>query len=94
MWFDDCPSGAFGMTTNQILMSVDWLCRVRFTAEPRTPVAEFSVSTPFPRRAGQVITFDGHASHVFDPVTGTRDPADINSFAWDFDADGNFDAAG
>jgi alpha-tubulin suppressor-like RCC1 family protein len=93
-WFDDCANGIFGTTTNQVVMSGDRVCRVRFTTQQRTPVAVFVVSPPVPRSVGQVLTFDGSGSHVLDPATGNQDFTDIRSFSWDFDGDGTFDVTG
>jgi alpha-tubulin suppressor-like RCC1 family protein len=89
-WFDDCA--APGTSTNQIVMDADKTCRIRFTPRSGFPVAEF---TYFPTpRVGRIVRFDGSGSHVLDPVTGTRDPAGIRSFSWDFDDDGVFEASG
>jgi alpha-tubulin suppressor-like RCC1 family protein len=89
-WFDDCAAGA--ESTNQIIMNGDKQCRVRFAGAPEIVVAEFTYAPV--AAVGRLITFDGSASHVFDPVTGTANPLGITSFAWDFDEDGTFEASG
>lgn len=90
-WLDDCP--APGVPTNQVVMDSDKTCRVVFTDLPGFPVARFTLP-PGPPRVGQVVLFDGSASCLLDPVTSACDPAGIRSFAWDFDADGVFEASG
>jgi alpha-tubulin suppressor-like RCC1 family protein len=88
-WLDDCA--APGTATNRLVMDSDKQCRVRFVGQPAYPVSQFTFA-PAPH-VGRVLTFDGTASHVFDPVTGTSDPR-LLSFSWDFDADGAFEASG
>ncbi|MFB6193719.1 MAG: PKD domain-containing protein [Halobaculum sp.] len=56
-----------------------------FTTAQREPTAAFT-TTPQEPRAGQSITFD---------ATGSEDPdGSIESYAWDFDGDGQTDATG
>ena len=90
-WFDDCA--APGALTNQIAMDADKRCRIRFVGLPAFPVAQFTFAPGVPR-VGQVVTFDGNASHVFDPGAGTRDLAGIRRFAWNFDNAGAFEVNG
>lgn len=90
-WFDDCA--APGVLTSRVVMDADRTCRIRFTDRPAVPVAMFAFE-PGPYPAGAVITFDGSASHVLDPVTGAQDLAGITVFSWDFDSDGTIDATG
>ncbi len=88
-WAGDCPASD---TTNRIVMDADRQCRVRFTGQPEFAVAEFTHTPAL--RVGQIGTFDGSASYVFDPATLTRDLGAITSFAWDFDQDGGIEASG
>jgi uncharacterized repeat protein (TIGR02543 family) len=90
-WLDDCPTS--GGRTNQVVMDADRTCRIRFVPPPAFPVAEFTFAPAAPR-VGEVVTFDGGASHVFDPATNTSDAAGIRSFAWNFDNAGPFEARG
>jgi hypothetical protein len=89
-WLDDCASAT---PTNHLVLDRDKTCRARFVDRPGFPVAQMSWA-PATARVGQVITFDGNGSYVFDPVTNTRDHAGIRRWSWDFNADGIVDAAG
>jgi hypothetical protein len=73
-------------------MDRDKQCRARFIGQPNFPVAEMTW-TPFPR-VGQLVTFDGNSSHVFDPVTGAIDYLGITRWIWDFLNDGSIEASG
>jgi alpha-tubulin suppressor-like RCC1 family protein len=91
LWLDDCA--APGTLTNRIVMDADKRCRIRFVPQAEAPRALFGF-TPAAPRVGQIVTFDGNASCVFDPATGVCDLAKITSWAWDFDDDGTFEASG
>jgi alpha-tubulin suppressor-like RCC1 family protein len=90
-WFDDCA--AVGLSTVRVVMDSDRTCRARFSDRPPVPVAVFTFD-PGPHPVGRVITFDGSASHVLDPVTGIQDLAGIRLFGWDLDGDGVVDVSG
>jgi hypothetical protein len=90
-WFDDCA--ASGAPSNRVVLDADKTCRIRFTDRPAFPVAIVTFA-PGPYAVGEVIRFDGSASHMLDPVTGTQDPAGIRVFNWDFENDGSVDATG
>jgi alpha-tubulin suppressor-like RCC1 family protein len=90
-WLDDCA--APGVPANQIVIDRDKQCRVQFLGRPEFPVAVMTWSPEFPR-VGQLVTFDGSASHVFDPVTGAIDFSRITSWNWDFQNDGSIEASG
>jgi hypothetical protein len=89
-WFDDCS--ASGTLTNTVVMDSDKQCRLRFSARPAFPVPQIAFADPV--RVGSIVTFDGSASYMFDPVTGGQDPAAITFFAWDFENDGGFEVTG
>jgi alpha-tubulin suppressor-like RCC1 family protein len=90
-WFDDCDG--FRVTTSRVVMDDDRTCRVRFEDRPLVPVA--NISAPLgPVVVGEVVTFDGSASHMFDPATGTRDFGAITSYTWDVGDDGTIDGTG
>jgi hypothetical protein len=91
-WLDGCAS--VNTPTRAIVMDADKTCRARFTGQLAIPVASFLSSTIVGTAyVGEVVTFNGLTSHLFDPVTGTQDPAGISSLAWDLDNDGQFDDA-
>jgi uncharacterized repeat protein (TIGR02543 family) len=89
-WLDDCASPG---PTNHLVLDRDKTCRARFVDRPGFPIAQMTWAPASPR-VGQVVTFDGNGSFVFDPVTNTRDHGAIRSWSWDFNADGIVDAAG
>jgi hypothetical protein len=92
-WLGDCA--APGSATREVVMTGDQTCRARFSGQAAYPVAEFLASSAAGiRRVGDLVFFNGHQSHVFDPVTGAEDPSGIRSFAWDFDNDGVAEAFG
>jgi uncharacterized repeat protein (TIGR02543 family) len=90
-WFEDCAASA--VRVNRVVMDADKVCRLRFSDRPPFPVALFTFE-PGLHPVGRVIAFDGNASYVFDPVTGTRDLAGIRLFRWDLDGDSIVDASG
>jgi hypothetical protein len=89
-WLDDCA--ATGATSVQVAMDTDRTCRARFSDRPPVPVATFTFE-PGPHPVGRVITFDGSASHVLDPVTNAQDLAGIRTFSWELDGDGVFEVS-
>ena len=92
LWFDDCLHP--GVPSRRLVMDADKHCRIQFLGQAAFPVAGFVHSAPGgAARVGDLLTFNGNQSHLFDPVTGTQDLAGIRGFAWDLDGDDVFDDA-
>ena len=87
-WLDDCAGP--GSLTREVLIDADKTCRARITPQAAVPVARFSHGIPvhIGIHVGDVVTFNGLESHMFDPVTGTEDRSAIRTLAWDLDGDG------
>ena len=62
-------------------MDRDKTCRVHFVDRPPVPVAAMTWAPPSPR-VGEIATFNGAASYVFDPVTNTQDHSAITQWTW------------
>jgi len=92
-WGGDCDS--LDGPSFQLVMDSDKQCQVSF-AQPgqrKFPVAAFRFEPAAPS-VGQIVSFDGRASYVFDPDTGTQVPNGILLYEWDFGDDGIFDISG
>jgi alpha-tubulin suppressor-like RCC1 family protein len=90
-WLDDCTTGA--VPINHIVLDRDKTCRVGFVSQGAIPIAVMS-SSPVSPRVGEITTFLGNDSNMFDPATNVHDLTGIKEWSWDFNGDGIFEVIG
>ena len=90
-WLDDCAAGPVAI--NHIVLDRDRTCRVRFVSQGAYPIAVMSASPASPR-VGEMVSFLGNQSSMYDPATNVHDFTGIKQWNWDFNGDGIYEVSG